>query len=141
MKARRDVRQIADAAPDLRRQSPQPPVIARLIDQPREQVPQPPTSEREELAIVGHAQQHLGDRQRDQLGIAELRWTTRAAMTRAEEIIETDVESDDEGVESGGQRGLQGRRCVNTANFGALNPFQLFRINHLADILKTWDGT
>ena len=52
-------------------------------------------------------------------------------MPRTEEIIELNVESDNEGVESGGQRGLQGRRCVNTANFGALNCFQLFRINHL----------
>ena len=54
-----------------------------------------------------------------------------APVARAEEIIELDVECDDEGVESGGQRGLQGRRCLDTANFGALNPFQLFRINHL----------
>ena len=39
---------------DLRRQAPQPAVIAGLIDQQREQMPQPPAREREELAVVGH---------------------------------------------------------------------------------------
>jgi hypothetical protein len=94
-------------------------------------MPQPMAGEREKLAVVGHREQHLRNRERDQLRVGELRWTPRTAMTRPEEIIKLDVESDDEGVESGGQRGLQGRRCVNTANFGALNRSQLFRINHL----------
>ena len=47
------------------------------------------------------------------------------------EIIDTDVKSDNEGVESGGHSRPPGRRCLNTANFGALTRSQLFRINHL----------
>jgi hypothetical protein len=94
-------------------------------------MPEPPARQREELAVVGDREQHLRDREADQLRVGELRRAPRTAMARSEEVIDLDVESDDEGVESGGQRGLQGRRCVNTANFGALNRSQLFRINDL----------
>jgi hypothetical protein len=65
-------------------------------------VPQPPARQGEELAIVGHPEQHLRDRQGDQLGVAELRRAPWPAVTRTEKIIDLDIESDDEGVERGG---------------------------------------
>jgi hypothetical protein len=64
-------------------------------------VPQPPTREREKLPVVGHAQQHLGDRQRDQFAVGELRRPSRPAMTRTEEIVDLHIQCDDEGVEGG----------------------------------------
>src|SRR5215207_11586709 len=95
-------------------------------------MPEPPPRQREELPVVGHPQQDLRHRERDQLAVGQRGWTPRPAPARAEKVIDLDIESDDEGVESGGHTRPPGRRCLNTANFGALNPPQLFRINHLA---------
>jgi hypothetical protein len=108
--ARRDERQIVDAAPDLRRERAQPTVVARLVDQLREQVAQPPPRQRQELTIVGHAQQDLRDRERDQLAIGQLRRTS-GATTGLQEVVDLHIECDDEGVEGGEHEGLQGRRC------------------------------
>jgi hypothetical protein len=66
-------------------------------------MPQPPAGQREELAVVWHPEQHLRDGERDQLAVAELRRASRSARTPTEEVIDLNVESDDEGVETGGQ--------------------------------------
>jgi hypothetical protein len=49
-----------------------------------DKVPKPPAREREELPVVGHREQHLRDHEADQLGIGQLRRTTRPAVTRTE---------------------------------------------------------
>ncbi len=54
-----------------------------------------------EPAVLGRAvQQDLGDGQADQLGVAELWWPARAA-TRAQQLVDGDVQCGDEVVEVG----------------------------------------
>jgi hypothetical protein len=98
--ARAGERQIVERASDLRGKRPQPAVVARLVDQHREQMPEPVARERQELAIVRQPQEHLADRERDQLGVAQLRRAARTSPT-FEEIIDLDIKCDSEGVEGG----------------------------------------
>jgi hypothetical protein len=63
-------------------------------------MPEPVAREREELAIVGQPEQHLADRQRDQLGVGE---PGRMSRTRpgGQEVIDLHVKCSRKGVEGG----------------------------------------
>jgi hypothetical protein len=56
--------------------------------------------EREELTIVGQPQQHLTDRQRDQLGVGDLRWMSGSRADR-QEVVDLHVKCNRKGVEGG----------------------------------------
>ena len=61
---------------------------------------QPLAGEPQPAAFAVEPEQHLGDGQTDQLGIAELGLAT-GAMPRAEPVVDGDVQCHDEGVEIG----------------------------------------
>ena len=61
---------------------------------------QPLAGEPQPAAFGVEPEQHLGDGQTDQLGIAELGLATRA-MPGAEQVVDADVQCRDEGVEVG----------------------------------------
>jgi len=63
-------------------------------------VAQPLAGEPQPAPFAVEAEQHLGDGQTDQLGIAELGLAT-GAMPGAEAVVEGDVQCRDEGVEIG----------------------------------------
>jgi hypothetical protein len=63
-------------------------------------VPEPLAGQAQPAPLGVAAEQHLGDRQADQLGVTELGPATRPDP-RAEQVIDHDVECDDEGVEVG----------------------------------------
>jgi hypothetical protein len=50
--------------------------------------------------LGGHPEQHLGDRQADQLGVRQL-GATAGALSWAEQVIDGDVQCDHEVVETG----------------------------------------
>jgi len=54
----------------------------------------------EELAVVWQSHQQLGDRERDQLGVGDLRRSTGSAPRR-QEIVDEDVSCRQKVVESG----------------------------------------
>ena len=57
------------------------------------------------------AEQDLGDRQANQLGVGEARWSTRAMTNEGrQEVVDFDVECHDEGVEC----------CLHKLVFGPL---------------------
>jgi hypothetical protein len=63
-------------------------------------VAEPVGSESEPVAFGLGAEQHLGDRQTDQLGIRQLGRSPRS-QPRTEQVIDGDVQCDDEVVETG----------------------------------------
>jgi hypothetical protein len=75
-------------------------VVAGLAGQVGEQVPEPGGSESEPAAFAVEPEQHLGDGQTDQLGIAELGWPARS-QAWTEHVVDGDVQCDDEVVETG----------------------------------------
>jgi hypothetical protein len=78
----------------------QPLVVAGLVGQIREQVAQPSAGEPQPAPFAVAAEQDLGDRQTDQLGVRQLGAASRSEP-RAEVVVDGDVECDDEVVETG----------------------------------------
>ncbi len=80
---------------------------------------EPQTGEGEEPPVVWAVEQHLGDGERDELGVAEL---GRGARTAAlwQEIVQPDVKCGDEGVEVGAHEASLVDVAVATSGFGAL---------------------
>jgi hypothetical protein len=62
---------------------------------------QPVARDRQEPPVAGTIQQHLRNRQADQLGVGDPR-RPAATTARQQEVISQDVESDEERVEAGG---------------------------------------
>ena len=81
----------------------QPLVVAGLVGQIREQMPEPAVAEPQPAVLVMAAQQDLGDRQTDQLGIRQARLAARVASAGvgAQQVIDDDVQCGDEVVETG----------------------------------------
>jgi hypothetical protein len=82
-------------------------------------MPQSPPGEREELAVIGDGQKHLRDSQRDELGISDL-WRMPGPPPRRQEIVNTHVKCDDEGVEVGVHEASKVDVAISNASFGAL---------------------
>lgn len=83
---------------------------------------QPPTRERQELAVVRTVEEHLGDGERDELSVGELRRCPRPASLW-QEIVQPDIKCRDEGVEVGAHEASKVDIAVATSDFGALtNP-------------------
>ena len=80
--------------------SPQALVVAGLAGQIGEQVPQPGLGEPQPVAFRAGPEQDLGNRQTDQLGVAELGPPARAEPW-TKQLIDGDVQCDDEVVETG----------------------------------------
>jgi hypothetical protein len=89
------------------------------LGQVGKQVPQAPDREAEELAVVGHAQEDLGDRQGDQLGVGDPGWPARAGSL-GEEVVQQDVNCRQKGVEVGAHGASLVNVAVATPDFGAL---------------------
>jgi hypothetical protein len=94
-------------------------VVAGLLRQVGEQVAEPPASEGEEPAVVRAVEEHLGDGERDELGIGELRRGPRPTAP-GQEIVQPDVKCGDEGVEVGAHEASLVDVAVATSGFGAL---------------------
>lgn len=110
-----------DDREDLRRQRADALVVARLFDEHWEEMAQAPARERKELAVVGAVEEHLGDGQRDDLGVRELGPAARPRALR-EEIVHPDVKCGDEGVEVGAHEASLVDVAIATPDFGALDP-------------------
>ena len=91
---------MGDDPRDRRGQGAQALVVARLLGQVGEQVPQPPPRERQELPIVGNTQEHLGHRQRDELGIGDPRRMARTTPL-GQDIVHPHVKCREQSVEVG----------------------------------------
>ena len=94
-------------------------VVAGLLGQIDKQVPQAPTRERQELAVVGDSQEHLRDGQRDELSISDP-WRTARPLPRGQQIVDTHVKCRDEGVEVGVHEASKVDVATSNASFGAL---------------------
>jgi hypothetical protein len=81
-------------------------------------MPEPVAGEREELSVVGESEQDLGDRQRDELGVADLRWSARP-MTFGQEVVHQDVNCREKGVEVGAHAAPLVDVAGATPDFGA----------------------
>ena len=65
-------------------------VVAGLLRQVGKEVSEAPDREAEELAVVAEAEEDLGDRQADQLGVGDLR-RSAGATALGQEVVEQDV--------------------------------------------------
>jgi hypothetical protein len=63
-------------------------------------VPEPPAGQGKEPAVVGDREEHLRDRQRDELGVGNARRMPGPAAL-GQEIVDAHVKCDDESVEVG----------------------------------------
>jgi len=84
-------------------------------------VAEPPLRQTQEPSLVRAVEQHLRDRETDQLRIRDPRPPAKTSSAR-QEIIDEHVNVRQQGVEVGGHNGLLGRRCNSTADFGASPP-------------------
>src|SRR5712691_4168987 len=112
----------------FRRQLPAPLVIGRLRGQPREQVAQPPASDRQEASLAADPEQRLRDHQADQLVVGDqLRPTapTTRLGRRRKQRTGSAIDCDQEGVEIGAHVGLQvdGASATPTFDTLALTPY------------------
>jgi hypothetical protein len=83
-------------------------------------MPQPLAGKAQPAPLRAEAEQDLGNRQADQLGVAQLGRPARSAAW-AEQLIDHDVECDDEGVEVGAhEASLEVDEAVATSTLGAL---------------------
>ena len=80
---------------------------------------EPAAREGKELAVVGDRQEHLRDRQRDELGIGDPGWAARSLPVR-QEIVNAHVKCRDEGVEVGEHGASLVDVAIATPPFGAL---------------------
>ena len=128
---RREPREQRDRLHQLRRERPQPFVEARLARDVGEQVTEPLLREAQEAALVRAIEQHLRDRQADQLAVGDPRRAPEPPSGR-QEIINQHVKARQQGVEVGGHNGLLWSTVIDTADFGAsaAGPYDL-GINHL----------
>src|SRR5215216_3940570 len=78
----------------------QPPVVGRWGRQVGKQVAQPLVGEPQPAPLGAEPEQDLGDGQTDQLSIGEF-GSPSGPATRAEQLIDGDIQCDDEGVEVG----------------------------------------
>jgi hypothetical protein len=103
----------------LRHQPPRALVVARLLGQVGKQASEPIARQRDELAVVGEPEEHLGDRQRDELGVAD---PGRSARTPplAQEVVHQHVNCREKGVEVGAHEASLVDVAVATPDFGAL---------------------
>ena len=97
-------------------------VIGGLLGQIRKQMSEPVAGDREETSVVGDTQEHLRDRQADELAVGDLRRAARpsARRQREQEVIDAHVKSDDEGVEVGVHVASEVDVAIATPTFGAL---------------------
>jgi hypothetical protein len=83
-------------------------------------VAQPLAGEAQPAPLGAEPEQHLGDGQTDQLGVAELGPPTRPT-TGTQQLVDGDIECDDEGVEVGAHEASQEvDEAVATSTLGAL---------------------
>jgi hypothetical protein len=95
-------------------------VVGGLGGQVGEQVPEPPAGEAQPASLGRTAEQDLRDGQADQFGVAELGSPSRP-NPRAEQVIDSDVQCRDEGVEIGAHEASQEvDEAVATSTLGAL---------------------
>jgi hypothetical protein len=114
----------SDRAPErdqLRRELPAALVVARLARQLREQMPESPTSNREEAAVARLTEQHLRHHRAEQLIVGDplgptAPWPRVGRKERAGSAIECDYE----GVEVGAHAGLQADGAFATPTFDTL---------------------
>jgi len=85
----------------LRRQSAHPLVVAGLLGQIREQVPQSAHREAQEPPLGRDVEQNLRDRQAHQLRVGDLRAASCARSSR-QDFVSQHVKCDQQGVEIGG---------------------------------------
>ena len=112
--------QVTDREGDQRPGTAKPAVVGRGGGQVREQMPQPLAGKAQPAPLRAEAEQDLGNRQADQLGVAQLGRPARSAAW-AEQLIDHDVECDDEGVEVGAhEASLEVDEAVATSTLGAL---------------------
>jgi hypothetical protein len=78
------------------------------------------TGEAQPAPLGAEPEQHLGDGQTDQFGVAELGWPAGPA-TGTQQLVDGDVECDTEGVEVGAHEASQEvDEAVATSTLGAL---------------------
>jgi hypothetical protein len=116
---RRAVGQAVEQPHDLRGQRPQALVVARLLGDVGEQVPEAAAGEAQEAPLVGTVEKDLGDGERDELGVRDLCSSAGSAAPR-QEIVSTDVKCGEKGVEVGEHVASLVDVAVSNANFGAL---------------------
>lgn len=104
---------------DRGRQGPDALVVAGLLGQIRKQMSKTPLGKPQELAVVGHGQEHLGHRQGDELGVGD-EGRTSASAPAGQEIVDAHVKCDDEGVEVGVHEASMVDVALATPSFGAL---------------------
>src|ERR671936_1470589 len=92
--------QVAHGQAELVRGGAQALVVAGLAGQVREQVAEAVAGESQPVAFRAGAQQDLGNRQADELGVAELGPAARTEPW-AQQLVDGDVQCDDEVVETG----------------------------------------
>ena len=92
--------QVVDREGDQGAGAAQPPVVGRGGRQVGEQVSQPATGEPQPAPLGVEPQQHLGDGQADQLGVAEL-WRPSRPPPGTQQVVDGDAQCDNEGVEVG----------------------------------------
>lgn len=107
--ARREPCQQRHRQHQLRRQLPQPLVEAGLAGDVGKQMPEPLLGEPQEAPLVRAVEQHLRDRQADQLAIGDPRRPAKAPSGR-QEIIDQHVKAGQQSVEVGGHSRPLGRR-------------------------------
>jgi hypothetical protein len=103
---------------DLGRQPPQPLVVARLLGDVGEQVPEPPAGEAQEAPLGGAVEEDLGNGERDELGVGEP-WPATGTRARRQEIVHRHIKCGEQGVEFGEHAASLVDVADATPNFGA----------------------
>src|SRR5680860_1162156 len=116
---RRDESEVADRAPDLGNELAQPLVVAGLLGQIGEQMPEPIARQREELAVVRQPKQDLRDGERDQLSVVDSWWPARP-FTSGQEVIHQHINCREKGVEVGAHEASLVDVAIATPDFGTL---------------------
>jgi hypothetical protein len=91
---------VVDDVADLRGQRSQPLVVAGLLGDVREQMPEPLARQAQEPPLGMAMQQDLGDRQRDEFRVADP-WASARTRPGRQEIVHQHVKSDEQVVEVG----------------------------------------
>jgi hypothetical protein len=111
---------MTDHLADRGREPSQPAVVGRLARDVGEQVTQPRAREAQEAPLGRTVEEDLRDRERDQLGIGDLRLAPSAAAGR-QEIVHQHVKCGQKGVEFGEHVAISVVDvAVTTPNFDAL---------------------
>jgi hypothetical protein len=91
---------MVDDQADPRRERPDALVVARLLGDVCEQVPQPLVRQAQKPPLGMAVQQDLRDRERDELGIGDL-WAPACTPTRRQEIVHQHVKCGEQAVKVG----------------------------------------